>query len=137
MFTLEQRLQQSESASRIWHAVFAAYCNHFDKWRALDNYLWDKPLPPAIRELVHEEAEKEFQAWLETSALQTAVNKIGYTIDARPYIYNGENGFTKVFEGRLPNGELASTDEETAMKMLAAYYAAKAFEPPAIEEAPF
>ena len=137
MLSLAEHEQRRESVFKTSRAISALAMEAFNKQRTLHEYSWNDKLPALIRNSAHAAEKKYFEQYGELSRLSMAVYDVTYAINARPFLYPCGDGTYITCKGMLPNGEETSTDEEEALKMYAAYKAAKATEPTDSEEVPF
>ena len=127
MMMFEEQMAWIKSVSNMASAVMH---ERMKKWTAADKLLAYNTLlePPAsIREANAAQAKRLWEEGRKLGVLEEQLNKIREELNALPSIttfthYDGTKGAV-IVEGILPNGDSTSTNEATALKMLAEYNA--------------
>lgn len=128
MMTSKEYDSRYASLSKHWFALSASGGKYLNEHIAISEYGRENKLPMSILRHVWAASDARWELFEESVNLRGKIDEAQDAVRARPYLLEIGNGASVKCKGSLPNGEGTSTDEATALKMYAAYKAAKAFE---------
>lgn len=137
MMTSKERHNRLDSLSGHWWALHTASSKYFDEYVAISHYGYETELPKSILRHVWAAEKARWNKSKECFYLRLKIDGVAETMRARPFLHEIGNGASIKCAGWLPNLKATSTDEATALKMYAAYKAAKASERCEDEKLPF
>lgn len=127
MMTLKERDGKVDSLTSHWRKMSDASIKYLGEVVEVLRYLNENELPIEIRRHVWEAKDARWKLYKASDDLSHKLTKTLAAVMARPCLCEIEDGISIKCKGMLPNHEPTSTDEATALKMYAAYKAAKAF----------